>query len=76
MICECCKQDTLTKGNGNFEICRACNWEDDPVQNANPLLASGANFHCLMEHRALFLIIRSVIVFAECGGFNENEKMP
>ena len=35
MICKCCGEDTLAEGDGNFEICPSCGWEDDPVQNAD-----------------------------------------
>ena len=63
--CECCDEDTLTEGDGNFEICHCCNWEDDPVQNADPWLAGGANFFCLLEHRALYHLIRRVTEYRD-----------
>lgn len=42
--CKCCGFWTLTDpAYGSYEICPVCFWEDDPVQNENPLYAGGAN---------------------------------
>lgn len=41
--CPCCEHLTLEDGNGNFEICPVCFWEDDPVQSDKPNMAGGAN---------------------------------
>jgi hypothetical protein len=35
--------------DGTHEICPVCNWEDDPVQAANPVLDGGANRVSLEE---------------------------
>jgi hypothetical protein len=69
MICKCCGEDTLAEGDGNFEICPSCGWEDDPVQNADVWLAGGANFYCMREHQALLFIIRMVT-----GYYSRDEK--
>jgi len=55
--CACCGEDTLEDGNGNFEICSLCNWEDDPVQNSDIYLAVGANYYCLKEHQQVYLML-------------------
>lgn len=34
---------------GSYIICPLCNWEDDPVQLANPLTGGGANKESLHE---------------------------
>ena len=41
-----------------YDICRTCGWEYDPVQNVNPDRKSGANKDSLVEHREWFLKIR------------------
>jgi len=60
-FCRCCGEDTLEEGWGSYEICPICNWEDDPVQNEDIYLCGGANVFCLKQHRAIYLIINSVI---------------
>lgn len=53
--CECCGEPTLAEGEtGSYEICSVCNWEDDPVQSANPTMRGGANVYSLEEARQLF----------------------
>jgi len=59
--CRCCGQDSLEEGNGNFEICPICNWEDDPVQGDDADYWGGANTFTLRQHRSIYLIIHSVI---------------
>ena len=46
--CPCCGELVLQKP-GNYEICRICKWEDDPVQSANPDFKGGANAQSLNE---------------------------
>jgi hypothetical protein len=42
--CNCCGFLTLTDpAIGSYEICPVCRWEDDPVQNEDPLFPGGAN---------------------------------
>ena len=36
---------------GSYEICDVCDWEDDPVQLAQPNLAGGANQFSLTQGR-------------------------
>ncbi|HEX8668063.1 MAG TPA: CPCC family cysteine-rich protein [Allosphingosinicella sp.] len=49
--CLCC--DAMTIGDrGGYEICEICDWEDDPVQAADPDYAGGANTLSLNQHRA------------------------
>ena len=48
--CLCCETYTLTEAGG-WEICDICGWEDDPVQEAHPQMAGGANGSSLEEAR-------------------------
>lgn len=45
MKCPCCGKRTVSE----YDICDVCNWENDPVQLANPKLKSGANEMSLQE---------------------------
>lgn len=50
--CPCCGQLTLDKQPpGTFTICGVCDWEDDPVQFADPDLEGGANARSLNQQR-------------------------
>jgi hypothetical protein len=49
--CPCCGSYTLMD-LGAFEICRVCDWEDDPAQSQDPDLRGGANGPSLNEARA------------------------
>jgi hypothetical protein len=53
-ICACCGNDVLEDGNGSFEICPICGWEDDPLQNEHENVRGGANRDSLAGHRAEF----------------------
>ena len=48
--CPCCGTKTISEP-GQYEICDVCNWEDDPVQSADPDYAGGANHVSLNEAR-------------------------
>jgi|GEM_PF-1179986 len=48
--CPCCEANVLT-ARGQYEICPICNWEDDPVQSADPEHAGGANKLSLRQAR-------------------------
>jgi hypothetical protein len=48
--CVCCGFPTLPKGS-LFEICSACGWQDDPVQNDDPDFWGGANELSLNDYR-------------------------
>ena len=48
--CPCCGAKTLSEA-GAYEICEICDWEDDPVQAADPDYAGGANTLSLNEAR-------------------------
>ena len=51
--CPCCGGMELSEVGG-YEICRACGWEDDPVQEAYPELEGGANKVNLNQARKNF----------------------
>lgn len=52
--CPCCGNLTLGEV-GAYEICSICNWEDDPVQSAEPTYAGGANQVSLIDARQIYL---------------------
>lgn len=53
--CPCCGFYTLSEQPpGTYEICRLCGWEDDRVQNEDPLYRGGANHESLIECRLAF----------------------
>ncbi|WP_241569623.1 CPCC family cysteine-rich protein [Rosenbergiella collisarenosi] len=55
--CPCCKKHTLATYRA-YEICKLCNWEDDPLQSDNPDYAGGANITSL--HEAQINIIKKI----------------
>ena len=58
--CPCCGYLTLSDPfRGSFEICPVCNWEDDPVQLADPELQGGANEQSLNEARQNFKVFKA-----------------
>jgi anaerobic ribonucleoside-triphosphate reductase len=52
--CPCCGSLTLSE-MGGYEICPVCNWEDDPIQSADPDYAGGANRQSLNHARQTWL---------------------
>ncbi|NJM37551.1 MAG: hypothetical protein HC845_06630 [Akkermansiaceae bacterium] len=48
--CPCCGALVITT-LGEYEICEVCEWEDDPVQSADPDYAGGANQLTLNQAR-------------------------
>lgn len=48
--CPCCGKYDFSEG-GSYEICPVCNWEDDPVQEEDPIFGGGANTMSLNEAR-------------------------
>lgn len=52
--CPCCGSDSVD-GEGEYEICSRCQWEDDPFQAANPDRDGGANQMSLNQAREAFV---------------------
>ena len=53
--CPCCNFLTFEEcPDGTFYICPVCFWEDDMVQNNDPLFVGGANGISLQEARTNF----------------------
>jgi hypothetical protein len=48
--CPCCGALVITT-LGEYEICDACDWEDDPIQSTEPDYAGGANKISLNQAR-------------------------
>jgi hypothetical protein len=53
--CPCCGFLTLEGEYGSYVICPVCNWEDDPVQLANPSSGGGANSQSLAAAQSIAL---------------------
>lgn len=54
--CRCCGFLTLSDPqSGSYEICPVCFWEDDGVQNEDPVYAGGANRVCLLEAHSNYI---------------------
>ena len=51
--CPCCDSYSFVEAGG-YEMCEICGWEDDPVQEAQPNLAGGANKVSLIQARENF----------------------
>ena len=49
--CPCCGKCEV----GEYDICDACGWENDPIQFAKPDYAGGANHMSLNEARQAYL---------------------
>lgn len=51
MDCPVCGRAAEFEGDGSYEICGRCGWENDPVQFENPDLTGGANRMSLRHAR-------------------------
>lgn len=51
--CPCCGAQESFE-DGDYAICRVCNWENDPLQLENPDLEGGANKLSLNQARLKF----------------------
>ena len=49
--CPVCGEYIFDEGPGSFDICPVCEWEDDPVQAADPDYSGGANHLSLNEYK-------------------------
>lgn len=53
-LCPCCGYLTMDLQVASYHICPICNWEDDPVQNADDSFWGGANTLSLKDSRKNF----------------------
>jgi hypothetical protein len=51
--CPCCGKLAIFD-LGDYEICKWCGWEDDPIQSADPNYSGGANTFNLNQAKAEF----------------------
>jgi hypothetical protein len=49
--CPCCGYLTLEGDPGDYDVCKVCFWEDDPVQLRDPTYEGGANTVSLEQAR-------------------------
>ena len=75
--CRCCGFWTLSKqATGTFEICRVCDWEDDPIQNDDPSYEGGANTRSLRQAwQMLFDASPRDPVLVEVPGWLEPDRL-
>jgi len=58
---------------GSYDICPICDWEDDPVQLAHPLLQGGANRLSLAESQVAILK-KLPLAVREQGEFKRDDR--
>ena len=58
--CPACGYLVFSRPAGSYDICRICNWEDDPVQLQHPDLAGGANNVSLIEAQRNFIRLGAI----------------
>ena len=62
--CPCCGFYTFDeRPNGNYDICKVCFWEDDPIQSVDERCEGGANRVSLAQAR------KNYIKFSLCKKF-------
>ena len=54
MKCPVCGNNTFSETNYEYDICKECFWEYDPVQVEDPDFPGGANVHSLNEYRKIY----------------------
>lgn len=54
MKCPVCGNNTFCETNYEYDICKECFWEYDPVQVEDPDFPGGANVHSLNEYRLIY----------------------
>ncbi|MCI8344546.1 MAG: hydrolase [Clostridia bacterium] len=60
--CPCCGFYTFDeRPNGNYDICKVCFWEDDPIQSVDERYEGGANRVSLAQAR------KNYIKFGACN---------
>ena len=61
--CPACGFLVFDEPPGSYAICEICDWEDDPVQLAYPMMGGGANRESLLEcQRAILATVPVSIV--------------
>jgi hypothetical protein len=57
--CRCCGFLTISE-HGNYEVCKVCFWEDDPIQAREVDYRGGANEMSLNEAKESFKLLGAV----------------
>ena len=53
--CSCCGFKTLSEGEGSFEICNVCSWQEDSVMEDKPDRCGGDNKVSLRQAQRNFI---------------------
>ena len=56
--CKCCGEDDIPF---DFEICRVCGWQSDPVQNHDPDFEGGAHELSLNQYKDVWFNHREIM---------------
>jgi len=79
--CPCCGYKTLEEPPGDYDICKICYWEDDPVQNEDPDFEGGANEVSLRQAQRNYKIygaseemFKHRVVEPSLGGYEKDEN--
>lgn len=56
IVCPVCGKEQVSE----YDICKICGWENDPVQFSNPNFSGGANHMSLLEARESYRIGKPV----------------
>ena len=71
--CPVCNNDTFDERNFDYEICKECFWEYDPIQIENPNYFGGANHLSLNEYKKLYEQLKKQYWDFSCkDGFYKN----
>ena len=70
--CPACGFLVFDEPSGSFDICRLCNWQDDPVQLRSPGYAGGANAPSLCEYQARVALLKAPLNVDVSDGFRRD----
>lgn len=73
--CPVCNNYTLDEINYEYEICKECFWEYDPVQVENPDYFGGANYLSLNEYRTLYKELKTKNPNFSCKNLEDKNLM-
>lgn len=73
MKCPVCGNETFPRKSFEYEICKECFWEYDPVQVEDPDYSGGANCHSLNEYQKIYEDLKSRNPAFSCKNPNDRD---
>ena len=73
MKCPVCGNETFPRKSFEYEICKECFWEYDPVQVEDPDYSGGANCHSLNDYRKIYEELKSRNPAFSCKNPNDRD---